>query len=219
VTTLSYSYSSLKLYDNCPKRFYHQRVTKEVVDTGGEASKHGERIHKFLEDRLKKESDLPEEVAKYEAMCATIERHIGDGQIMLEQELTLTNKLKPTSWFAEDAWLRSKLDVLIIKSDAAVVIDWKTGKRRPDYFQLELFAAQVFLRYPEINKVTSGFVWLPDSRMDSKVYNRSDLVKLLEVLLTKVRRVEQSLKADVWPAKPSGLCKYCPCRGFCDYAM
>ena len=42
---LSHSYSSIKLFENCPLRYYRQRIKKEVVDEGGEASKHGERIH------------------------------------------------------------------------------------------------------------------------------------------------------------------------------
>ncbi len=215
---LSHSYSAIKLYDNCPKRYYHQRVTKEVVDTGGEASKNGERIHKFLEERLKQEAELPQEVSKYEELCQAVENQIGSGQLLVEQELTLNNRFRPTTWFAEDAWLRSKLDVLILHPKTAVVMDWKTGKRKPDTFQLDLFAAQVFLHFSNITKVKSSFVWLPDSKMDGETYKREDLPKLLEAVLTKIRRIEQSQAVGVWPAKPSGLCGYCPCKAFCEFA-
>ena len=44
---LAHSYSSIKLFENCPLRYYRQRIKKDVVDEGGEASKHGERIHAF----------------------------------------------------------------------------------------------------------------------------------------------------------------------------
>ena len=37
---LTHSYSALKLYENCPYRYYHQRIAKTVVDKGGEASQH-----------------------------------------------------------------------------------------------------------------------------------------------------------------------------------
>ena len=47
---LSHSYSSIKMYENCPKRYEYQRVTKEVVDTGSEATKFGERVHADLEN-------------------------------------------------------------------------------------------------------------------------------------------------------------------------
>lgn len=215
---LSHSYSSLKLYDNCPKRYFHQRVTKEVVDTGGEASKNGERIHKFLEMRLKQEEELPQEVSKYEALCQAVESQVGSGQLLIEQELTLNNRLRPTTWFADDAWIRSKLDVLILKSSTAVVMDWKTGKRKPDTFQLDLFAAQVLLHFENVNKVKSSFIWLVDNKTDGDTYTREDLPKLLLGVFTKIRRIEQSQSMDVWPAKPSGLCGYCPCKSFCEFA-
>ena len=215
---LSHSYSSLKQYENCPKRYYHQRITKEVVDVGGEASKHGERIHKFLEERLKKEASLPQEVAKYEELCASIEQQVGDDTLLLEQELTINEKFKQTGWFADDAWLRSKLDVLIIKPTRAIVMDWKTGKRRPDYFQLDVFAAQTFLCFGHVEQVTSGFVWLPDNKLDSKVYTRDKLPALLADIVTRTRRIEESVRNNIWPAKPSGLCAYCPCKGFCEFA-
>ena len=71
---LSHSYSSIKLYENCPLRYFRQRVVKDVVDEGGEASKYGERIHTFLEHRLKENASLPQEVAHYEPLCASVER-------------------------------------------------------------------------------------------------------------------------------------------------
>jgi hypothetical protein len=52
MTKLSHSYSALKLYDNCPKNYYHQRVERSVRDTGNAVTAYGERIHKALELRL-----------------------------------------------------------------------------------------------------------------------------------------------------------------------
>ncbi len=71
---LSHSYSSIKLYENCPYRYFRQRVLKDVVDEGGEASKHGERVHAYLEHRLKSNNLLPQEIAHYEPLCQSVER-------------------------------------------------------------------------------------------------------------------------------------------------
>jgi hypothetical protein len=171
---LAHSYSSIKLFENCPLRYYRQRIKKDVVDEGGEASKHGERIHAFLEKRLKG-SDLDPEVAKYEPLCAAVERAAKDGELCIEQELVLTERLVPTGWWEPDAWLRSKLDVLIIAGADAVVMDWKTGKRNPDFFQMELFAAQVFKHYPEVQRVKTSLVWLKTLEMDTETYTRLNI--------------------------------------------
>ena len=215
---LSHSFSSLKLYENCPLRYYNQRVIKSVVDKGGEASQYGERVHKYLEDHLKDGAPLPPEVSPVEGAVAAVRRLVGDGDLYIEKELTLNKNLQPTGWWAKDAWVRSKLDVLILRDVTAFNLDWKTGKRRPDFTQLELFALQVFAHYPYIEKVTGAFVWIKDVAMDKETYDRADVPKLWEAFLSRVNRIEQSLEHDNWPARPSGLCNYCPCKPTCAYA-
>ena len=214
---LSHSYSSLKLYENCPYRYYHQRIAKTVVDKGGEASQHGERVHKHLEDRLRDKVDLPHELKHIEPLVNSFENLSAGGDMFAELEMTLTKDLTPTSWWGADAWMRSKLDVYIVKNNKSVVADWKTGKRRPDFFQLELFALQVFAHYQEVQSVTSSFVWIKDMAMDKQTFTRNDTPRLWDKVLGKVQRIEQSVTYENWPAKPSGLCMYCPCRNFCEY--
>lgn len=214
---LTHSYSSIKLYENCPLNYYRQRVIKDIKDAGGEASIYGDRIHKFLEGRLKG-SQLPQEMEQYEPLCTMVERLATDGQLMIEQEMTLTENLTPTGWWDADAWLRSKLDVLVIKGNEAVVMDWKTGKRRVDFFQMQMFAAQVFKHFPEVQRVKTILVWLKTMEMDSESYNRVDINEVWAEIMKRIQRIHSSLEHDNWPAKPSGLCRYCPARHDCDYA-
>ena len=217
MTNLSHSFSALKMYENCPKRYYHQRILKEVKDQGGEATIWGERVHKFLEDRLAKATELPQEVARYDPLCQSIIKLATGGELLVEQQLTLNEKLEITSWYAKDAWMRSIVDVLVVQGDEAVMFDWKTGKRRPDFSQLELFALQVFKHYPEVKRVRTAFVWLKDLSMDNEAYTRADEPDLWSRLMRKVVRIEKSLETNRWPAKPSGLCNWCPCKNFCEY--
>ena len=214
---LSHSYSSIKLFENCPLRYYRQRITKDVVDEGGEASKHGERIHAFLENRLKG-SGLDAEIAQYEPLCLSVEKLARQGELYIEQELVLTDNLTATGWWDADAWLRSKLDVLVIVGGEAVVMDWKTGKRNADQFQMQLFAAQVFKHYPDVQRVKTSLVWLKTMEMDTNTYKRSGVNAIWAEVMKRIQRIHSSLEHDNWPAKPSGLCRYCPCRHDCDYA-
>lgn len=215
---LTHSYSSMKQFENCPKRYYHQRIEKSVKDEGGEASRHGEQVHKALEDNVRDNTPLPPALRKYESVCAVVKEKSLGGEIVPEMEMTLNEQLKPTGWWDSDAWIRSKLDVLITKGDKAVVLDWKTGKRRPDPFQLELFSLQVFAHYEHIDKVYSSFVWLPDQTTDMVIHYRNEAANLWEETMTRIKRIEDAQKHDNWPAKPSGLCNYCPCKSFCEYA-
>jgi hypothetical protein len=219
MTNLTHSFSAIKMYENCPKRYFHQRIEKSVKDEGSAVTAYGERVHEALEHRLGQGAALTREAAAYEALCASIEQMaLGADALTVEEELTLNQSLKPTGWWDSDAWLRSKIDVLVRKGTTAVVFDWKTGKRRVDFDQLELFAVQVFEHYPQIEKVKSTFIWLKENKMDHEVYTRDALPDLWEKLLNKINRIEKSLEHDNWPAKPSGLCGWCPCKPFCEYA-
>ena len=214
---LSHSYSSIKLFENCPLRYYRQRITKDVVDEGGEASKYGERIHAFLENRLKG-SGLNAEIAQYEPLCLSVEKLARQGELYIEKELVLTDNLTATGWWDADAWLRSKLDVLVIVGGEAVVMDWKTGKRNADQFQMQMFAAQVFKHYPDVQRVKTSLVWLKTMEMDTNTYERSGMNAIWAEIMKRIQRIHSSFEYDNWPAKPSGLCRYCPCRHDCDYA-
>lgn len=215
---LTHSFSSIKLYENCPQRYFLQRVTKQVADEGGDASKYGERIHAHLEKRLKENTLLPQEAAHYEPLCMAVERIAHKGELLVENQMTLTENLTPTTWFASDAWLRSILDILVLQGDHAVVMDWKTGKRRPDFTQLEMFALQVFKHYPEVERVTTSLVWLKDMSMDTEIFNRGQANEMWAKLMGRIQRIHDSLEHDNWPAKPSGLCRFCPARHMCDHA-
>jgi CRISPR/Cas system-associated exonuclease Cas4 (RecB family) len=215
---LAHSYSSIKMFENCPKRYYHQRITKEVTDTGSDATRHGERIHADLEHRLINQKPLTYDTEQYEVLCQTIEVLATGGELHAERQLCLNENLTPTSWYANDAWLRSILDVLILKDDEAIVMDWKTGKRRPDFTQLQLFALQVFKHFPEIKSVKSSFVWLRHMEMDTEVFTVDKTNLMWADMLSRIERIQQSLDNDNWPAKPSGLCNWCPAKNICEYA-
>ena len=214
---LSHSYSSIKLFENCPLRYYRQRIIKDVIDEGGEASKYGERIHALLEARLKG-ANIDKDVAQYEPLCQSVETLAKRGSLHIEQELVLTENLTPTGWWDSDAWLRSKLDVLVIVGDDAVVMDWKTGKRNADQFQMQMFAAQVFKHFPDVQRVKTSLVWLKTMEMDTNQYDRTDANNIWAEVMKRIQRIHDAYEHGNWVARPSGLCRYCPARHDCDFA-
>jgi len=214
---LTHSYSSIKLFENCPLRYYRQRIRKDVSDQGGEASKYGERIHALLEARLKG-SEIDQEVVAYDPLCASVEKLAREGELHIEKELVLNENLHPTGWWEPDAWLRSKLDVLVLRGPDAVVMDWKTGKRNPDFFQMQIFAAQVLKHYPEVHRVRTSLVWLKTLEMDTEMYTRVNINSAWAEIMARIQRIHDAYTNDNWPARPSGLCKFCPARDTCEFA-
>lgn len=216
MTKLAHSHSAIKMFENCPKQYNHVRIRKDVKDSMGEAAMWGVRVHEELEARLRDKTPLPAESAKYEPYCAAFEAT--PGELLVEQEITLNQDLNETGWWDADAWLRSKLDVAVLNGSKAVIADWKTGKHRPDFSQLDLFALMAFKKFPDVHHIKASFIWLKPQKMDSKVYTRVDAPALWNTLLGRIRRIEEAAEHDNWPARPSGLCPWCPAKGICEYA-
>ena len=49
----AWSYSSLKTFQQCPKKYYHIKVAKDVKDEGSEATIYGKELTKLLRTILK----------------------------------------------------------------------------------------------------------------------------------------------------------------------
>lgn len=214
MTTLSHSYSSLDLFDTCPKRYEALRVSKSVKAEDSEASLAGTRDHKSLENRLLDGSPLPPHLKKAESACEAI---ANSGMIIKpEQEFALTKGLEPCDWWHRDAFLRVKADVALYSGTTAALLDWKTGKRKPKPFQLELGALTQFVTYPTIKSTEAAFLWLKDDVTDKYKFTREDdMSRILGTLLTKTERVEEALDEGVWQAKPGYHCNWCELKNTC----
>ena len=107
---------------------------------------------------------------------------------------------------------------MVARKARAIVMDWKTGKRKPDFFQMEIFAGQVFKHFPDIQRVKTVLVWLKDMKLDEETYTRIDMMGIWGGITTATSRIEQALHHDNWPARPSGLCGWCPAQSTCRWA-
>jgi hypothetical protein len=102
--------------------------------------------------------------------------------------------------------------LLVVHKDKAVVVDYKTGKRKPTE-QLKLYAAYTFAYYPQVTQVHTGFAWLKERRLDIEKVNRDEIPVIWQPFLTKVRKLESAYERDKWMARPSGLCRgWCPVK-------
>jgi hypothetical protein len=131
--------------------------------------------------------------------------------VAAEEQWAFKRNLQPSDWFSKETWLRVIIDALWIDGKVAKVVDWKTGKRRFGSHQLELFAAAVFTRFPQVDEVRAMFVWLKSFQQDKETYHRKELPALWNKFLPDVNRLEYAHKTATWVPKTSGLCNaHCP---------
>lgn len=204
--------------ESCPKRYYHLRVAKDFKSQDSEASLAGDRDHKALETSLKEGAPLPPHLQRHGAIVEAILRSGTD--VKAEQELAVTRELVPCDWWHRDVFLRVKADVALYTETTAGLLDWKTGKRRPKPFQLELGALAQWIHSPKIKSTEAAFLWLKEDATDRYTYTREqDFERILTKLHKKVNKLEDIAADGVWPAKPGYHCNWCEVKDSCSYSQ
>lgn len=206
---LAWSISRLNNFEQCPKKYHHLNVTKDVKDKGNQYTERGTKAHKSCHDRLAFNTPLPPEFAHFEPILARIERTAG--VLMLEQQLCVSRRFKPCGWFDEAAYIRAIIDVGKRNGTTVWIGDYKTGKIKDSSDQLALCAGMLFLHYPKVEKIVSSFIWLDEGgKLTNETFLRSQQEEIWRSLLPRAKLIELALKTQAWPAKPSSLCKFCP---------
>ena len=208
---MPWSYSSLTAYETCPRRYYHTRVAKDIVEPETQALTWGNAVHKALELRAKEDKPLPTGMEHWEPLVAKI--LAAGGEVFTEKQIALTKNFTPCDWFADDVWVRGVVDIGVVRGPLLVALDYKTGKPKHDSDQLQLFAALLMAVYPECDTVKTGFLWLKTNGVDQARFERGDLPNIWNKFLPRVKALEEAHRTTTWPVRPSGLCRnWCPCK-------
>jgi hypothetical protein len=208
----AWSYSKLKNYEVCPKRYYNVDVARVVKEEESEQLAYGNTLHKVIAEAISGKAPLPKHFSHLQTWVDKVTAPgIGQPKILVEQQLAIRADYGPTEWFGKDAWYRGIADVIKIMGPVAVVLDWKTGKILEDGIQLALMAQCVFAHHPEIQKIRTEFIWLKEDATTRADFTREDMVKVWAGLIPRVQLLEAAHKAAEFPAKPNHLCrKWCP---------
>jgi hypothetical protein len=207
---MAWSWSALEAFETCPKRHFHTKVAKDVADPPGEAAEWGSRVHKVLDERIKSGTPIVGTMGAFEPYVSQLEA--APGKLYGEQQVALTQDLKPTTWFSKTVWVRAIVDAVVDAGSKILMIDWKTGKRKPSG-QLRLSAAIGAAVYPQAERFDTAFIWFKDKRIDRQTVARPEVPGIWEEFLPRVERLEDAIRTGDFPEKPSGLCrKWCPVK-------
>lgn len=208
---MAYSYSGLKEFSTCQRKYYETRVLKKWPHRDTPQTLYGKEVHKALEDYVG--SDIPLGPHERFKSVADAVKSIS-GTKYPEYEMALNQNLEPCAFDDENAFIRGIADIVIIDGANAVIFDYKLGKATyPDPEQLELMALMVFMHHPEVVKVKAALLFLVYDKSITKEYVRKDRKEKWVKWLKKVENIETAHEVAVWNENPSGLCKgYCPCE-------
>ena len=213
----AWSYSSITLYDQCPKKYYHLRVAKDIKEPESEAMNYGKDLHLAAEEHIRDGKPLPAKYAYIQEMLDKLKEIPGEKlcENKLAVKLTADNRLIPCEFFDKDVWYRGIADLIILdrENQEARIIDYKTGKsaKYADTKQLKLLAATVFTHYPEIMVIKAGLLFVVSKEFIKEEYTTHHRLAYFEHFKPLVNQLESSISNNVWNPKRNFTCrKWCP---------
>lgn len=209
----AWSYSSIKTFDQCPKKYYHLKVAKDVKDTPGEAAIYGTMVHEAAELYVRDGTPIPEKFAYMRPIVERLAAIEGDKHCELKLGVRKTDAgYEPCGFFDKGVWWRGIVDLVIINGTKAHMVDYKTGKsaKYADTKQLDLMAGAMFVHYPELETIKSALAFVVSKDLITKEHKREELDSYLNVFADQLDRLEGAELSGVWNPKSGPLCGWCP---------
>ena len=206
----TWSYSSISLFQQCPRKYYRLRVLKDIVEPPQAHLDYGSAVHKAAEDYVCGGLDIPEKYSFIKTHLDALKSLSGEKHC--EYEMGLTKEFKPCAFRDPDVWFRGIADLLVIDGDEAKIVDYKTGKssQYADIKQLELLSLLVFKHFPNVKHVKAGLVFLVAEDLVKAEFTEDQQSSAWTKWLTEIERLETALNTDVWNPKPNFTCrKFC----------
>lgn len=208
-TPPAWSYSSIKTYETCPKKYEGERVTKEVTYTDSVHTLYGKELHTAAEEFVRDGKPLD---PKFKFIQGYLDRLCAiPGEKFCELKLGLKKqdgKLVECDFFDKDVWFRGVADLVIKHDTRATIIDYKTSKnaKYADLKQLALMAACLFVKHPELEKIKVGLLFVTSGEFVRGVYTREHGLNIFAELHPLLQQREIAYNTGVFNAKPNGLC-------------
>jgi len=209
---LAFSYSAIKDFENCPKKYHEVRILKRFKQEDTQATLYGSEVHKAIELKLTAHRPMPPQFEQFIPLIDPVDKL--QGEMKCEVKMGIRADFSPCGFFDKDVWFRGIPDVLVINHTTGVarVVDWKTGKssRYADTAQLELLAGMVMSHYPNVKKVKGALVFLVANDVVKADFTRDQYADIMSKWAGKAGLVEQALANNTWNPRPGPLCRFCP---------
>jgi len=208
--------SSIADFEGCPKRWHEVKILKKYPFVQTESLTYGNDVHEKLEHYTKFQTPLPEHL---EYVAPVIDALREGGYVLVaELELGITKDWDPCGFWDKNCFLRGKVDLVAVNQKQAILIDWKTGKRKPDPFQLQIYGA-ILYQLLSLERVDAGFAWLKTQESDAYSITAENFPEIVTDIMQRTDKMRQMYEQQDFPARTSPLCCWCPALNDCKEAI
>lgn len=209
----AWSYSSIKLFDTCPRKYEAERITKEVPFTDSVATIYGKEFHLACEEYIRDDKPLDPKFKWMEVKLEKLKSIPGEKHCELKVGIKKEDgKLVACDFFDKDVWFRGVADLAIIDGTKGWVLDYKTSKnsKYADLKQIALMSAALFLKFPQLEKIKGALLFAIAEDLVRAEYTRENALNIFADLHETLSLREVSYYTNVFNEKPNGLCrKWC----------
>ena len=206
-----WSFSSLKTFQQCPRKYYHTKILKDVREPDTVATLYGKSAHTVAEEYIRDGVPVPPQFEYMKAMLDQL--NAIPGEKLCEVMLGLTKDLEPCDFDADNVWWHGIADLVVLDEENGVAhsVDYKTSKsaRYADVKQLDLVAAAIFAKYPKIKTIKSALLFVVSKEFVKAKHHAEMKEKYLEKPALDVARIEAARENGVWNPISGPLCRFC----------
>ena len=206
-----WSFSSLKTFQQCPRKYYHTKILKDVREPDTTATLYGKSAHTAAEEYIRDGVPIPPQFEYMKAMLDQL--NAIPGEKLCEVMLGLTKDLEPCGFDADDVWWHGIADLVVLDEANGIAhsVDYKTSKnaRYADVKQLDLVAAAIFAKYPKIKTIKSALLFVVSKEFVKAKHHSEMKEKYLEKPALDVARIEAARENGVWNPISGPLCRFC----------
>lgn len=222
------SFSRLSVFQECPRRAELAYIKKiPELDRGpgpltapdGNKEWHnvrGSRIHQLAEDYVKgcTGETLPPELRKFKKELLELQKLHKTGKIVTEQLWCFTKQWEvcdPDN--RENIYFRMITDVTVFHTKNIVTsIDYKTGRRFGNEIkhgqQSQLYQLGTFLRYPDVQEVTTEIWYLDIDEIASMEFTREQGMRFFKHWNDRMETMYN--ETEFKPTPNGNSCRWCP---------
>jgi putative RecB family exonuclease len=240
IEILKLSASSMKTYDQCPKKYFYNYIAKEErkqwahFDLGNLCHRALEIFHQiYMEEGTDKRT--LSKIMSHSFAEARKEFEDVSGNILVEAKALVQDYLKSVSRngmplvkgvetsfnfnLEEDILIRGFLDrVDILKDGRFHIVDYKTTKNTKylEPFQLLIYGMWLQREYPHVENFKASYILLRHgSKLKSYDFNSEDIIKCKKKIIKYANSINTSMNEDVWAPIPGPLCNWCDFQKIC----
>ena len=209
----TWSYSSLNLFKQCPRKYHRLRIVKDIKESAAEHLIYGTEVHRAAEEYGRDGTPIPQKFIYIKQYVDTLIQ--APGVKYYEYKMGLTQELEPCGFGAGHVWWRGIADFIAIPESGktAILVDYKTGKsaKYADTAQLELLALAIFAHFTHVDVVQAGLLFVVSKEFIEVQLNRSHQQELWKKWIQETDRLDECFEHGIWNPHINFTCrKFCP---------